>query len=62
MLMILLFGTSLEIIDYVKLSRKIDMKDLGEANIFLGMKMKKRASNGYYIKPICSSRKVAEKV
>jgi hypothetical protein len=44
---ILIFGTTLEIIKDVKdhLSRNFDMKDLGEANVILGMKLE-RTSNG----------------
>ncbi|KAM2709368.1 hypothetical protein EV2_047063 [Malus domestica] len=40
---ILLFGTSLEIVKDVKsyLSKRFDMKDLGEANIILGMKVER---------------------
>ncbi|KAI5350367.1 hypothetical protein L3X38_003258 [Prunus dulcis] len=40
---ILIFGTNLEIVNNVKsyLSRNFDMKDMGEANVILGMKIEK---------------------
>ncbi|KAI5350435.1 hypothetical protein L3X38_003326 [Prunus dulcis] len=40
---ILIFGTNLEIVNYVKsyLSRNFDMKDMGEAHVILGMKIEK---------------------
>jgi hypothetical protein len=44
----LIFGTSLEVIKEVKdfLSQKFDMKDLGEANVILNIKLIKGENGG----------------
>ena len=59
---ILLFGTSLEIVKDVKsyLSRRFDMKDLGEANIILGMKVE-RTQVGFIINQASSIEKMLKK-
>lgn len=59
---ILLFGTCLEIVNDVKsyLLKKFDMKDLGEANIILGMKLEK-TSIGFTLNQTSAIEKMLKK-
>ena len=59
---ILIFGTNIEIVTEVKkyLSKKFDMKDLGEANIILGMELE-RTSKGIYLSQSKTIEKILEK-
>ena len=59
---ILLFGTSMEIVKDVKsyLSKRFDMKDLGEANIILGMQVE-RTQAGFIINQASSIEKMLKK-
>ena len=47
---LLIFGTNMDIINVTKMPLKnnFDMKDLGEANVILGMKIS-RTSNGIFV-------------